>query len=460
MKPKLFSLLILVLSASFYSNSQSVYGFQFNFHNSNDSAAYHAFMMRNNDGSGLLRVRYQPTTSTDDVLIEMDTDEQYAIDISGLEDTTTLVIKGINPKFIMGESKSKYSPPTFIFKYNKANDFFEPSTVISSISGIQVPPTTSFSWQLVEGAALNKSFVSQFFSEDEDLYKNFFQPLTRGLSPLEKNMRLFLLIVADTLDETIGSACAKDIPRAIQLFKDLTDYLGIKFLPKTICGKQYSKANVQAAINALRPLANDIVVFYYTGHGFRLPENTRPYPNLKLKNFKTLRSNFRDSLSWIKQSRKDNIIYSLNIEDIFDQIRKKGARFNLVLSDCCNNDIFSTSAIGTKPGKTKGSGVEWNEDNIRTLFLNKNPMSILATAARSGQKSTCNLSFGGFFSYFFKQSMESFCSKLKTNPTWDLILQSTMIQTVNKASHTYCDKPYIPENICNQTPTYKIVFGR
>ena len=460
MRSKLFSIPFLVLLTSFYSHSQSVYGFQFNFHNSIDSVTYHAFMLRNNDGSGLIRVRYQPTSADDDILIEMDTDEEYAIKATGLEDTTTLLIKAINPRFLIGDSKIKYNLPTFIFKYNPSNDFFEPSDVVCSGCGINIPPTKSFSWQLIEGEALNKDFVSQFFSEDEDLYKKIFQPLTRGLSPLEKTISLRLLIVADTLDESIGSACAKDIPRAVQLFKDLTDYLGIKYFTKIVCGKEYSKANVQATINALRPSSNDIVVFYYTGHGFRLPENSRPYPNLKLKNFKTLRSSFRDSLSWIKQSRKDNIMYSLNIEDIFNQIRKKGARFNLVLSDCCNNDIFSISAIGTKPGKTKGSGVEWNEDNIRTLFLNKNPMSVLATAAQSGQKSTCNPTFGGFFSYFFKESLESYCSKLQTSPTWDLILQSTMIQTTNKADHTYCDKPYIPENICRQTPAYKIVFGK
>lgn len=459
MRLKLFSIFFLALFAGFHSNSQSVYSFQFNFHNPIDSITYHAFMLRNNDGSGLLRVRYHSLNSNDDILVQMNINEEYPPERSGLEDTNTLVITGINPEFLVGESPSNYSPPAFIFKYNAANDFFEPFSVTST-NRVQPGTAVTFSWQLIEGAALNKEFVSQFFSEDEDLYKSFFQPLTRGLSPLEKSISLRLLVVADTLDESIGSACAKDIVRAVQTFKDLADYLGIKYFTKIVCGKNYSKANVQSAITALKPSSNDIVVFYYTGHGFRLPENTRPYPNMKLKNFKTLRSNFRDSLSWIRQSRKDNITYSLNIEDIFNQIRKKGARFNLVLSDCCNNDIFSTNAIGTKPGKTKGSGVEWNEDNIRTLFLNKAPMSILATAAQSGQKSTCNPGFGGFFSYFFKQSMESFCSKLKTNPTWDLVLQSTMIQTTNKANHTYCDKPYIVENICRQTPTYKIVFGK
>ena len=463
MRPQVFPAFIVAFFICIASSSQSVYSFQFNFNTADNSITYHAFMLRNNDGSGLLRIRYQPIAGAEDILIEMDTDEEYARDRAGLEDTNTLAIKAINPRFIIGDNRSKYNLPVFIFKYNPASDFFDPSGVTNSETDINMPAVTSFSWQLMEGTGLNKSFVSQFFSPDEDFYTNLFKPVTKGLSPLEKNIQLHLLIVADTLDESIGSACAKDIVRAVETFKALTGYLGIKYFTKIICGKEYSKKNVLGAIDALKPGPNpnnNIVVFYYTGHGFRIPEKLRPFPNLKLKNFKTDIRNFRDSASWRKQSRLDNIIYTLNMEDVFTMIRKKGARFNLVMSYCCNNDIFGTNAKGAKPGKTKGSGVEWNEDNIRTLFLNKSPMSILATAAESGQKATSNDNFGGFFSYFFKQSMESYCSKLKTSPTWDLIFQDTRVQTTNKANHTYCDKPYIPANICQQTPSYRIIFGR
>jgi hypothetical protein len=455
-KSLLFFSLMLTICAVI--QGQSIYDFQYNLRDQNDPATYHTFMLRNIDGSGLVRIRYQNPTDGSDILIEADIDEQYPTYPSGMQDTSTLLIKTINPRFIVGDNKAKYTLPVFIFKYNPSNDFFEPSRVADAENNNN--SGNSFSWQLIEGTAMSREFISQYFSEDEDFYNNFFRPVTRGLSPLEKNIRLHLLVVADTLDETIGASCNKDMQRTVETFKTLTDYLGIKFLPTTICGKQYSKTNVQSAINALRPSPNDIVVFYYSGHGFRIPEKPREFPNLKLKNFKNLRQNFRDSTSWIKKDRQDNITYSMNMEDIFNMIRKKGARFNLVLSDCCDDDIFSVNATGTRPGKTKGSGVEWSEDNIRTLFLNKTPMSIIATSAKQGQRASSNNSFGGFFSYFFKMSMENYCSKLKISPTWDQILQDAATQTINKANHTYCEKPYIPANICHQEPVYKIVFGK
>jgi hypothetical protein len=443
-----------------HTSAQSVYQIDYNFHQPDDSITYHAFLVRFDDGTGLLRIRYLAPKTSDDVLIETDLEEDYKMDQSGMVDTNVLVLKSLNPRNIVGGDKSGLGSPVFVFRNNPALGYFEPAGVVRSSQDLTLSPTTTFAATLIERSALTKDVVLQFFAEDDDFFVNLFNNQTKGLSAAEKNTKLYLLIVADTLDKEIGSACAKDMKRAVETFSGLTNYLGIKLIPTTISGKQYSKQNVQASINALKPSSNDIVVFYYSGHGFRTPETPRRFPNLKLKNFPTLRENFPDSISWIKKSRQDNLTFSLNIEDIFNIIKKKGARFNLVISDCCNNDIFSVNATGTKPGKTKGSGIEWSEDNVRTLFLNKTPMSLLATAASSGQKATSNNDFGGFFSYFFKMSMENYSSKLRTSPTWDLVMQDAQKQTIFKARHTYCDKPYIPANICQQNPDYQIVFGR
>jgi hypothetical protein len=451
-----------VFLISFSACCQSIYHFQYNFHQSDDSINYHAFFVRYDDGSGLLRLRYTIPLSGEDLVTETDLEEGLVSDNNGVTDTSQVLFSSVNPRIIIGDSKIKPDLPVFLFKYNSASGFLEPSGVISSHEKEKrmMNAKTSFIGELIQNEGLSRNLVLQFFSEDEDFYVNLFNTKTRGLTSVEKNIRLYLLIAADTLDKEIGPSCSKDMKRTVETFTSLANFLGIKIFPKTISGKEYSKKNVQIAINNLKPSANDIVVFYYSGHGFRIPENSARFPNLKLKNFRNDRKNFRDSISWINKDRQDNITYSLNIEDIFNSIKAKKARFNLVLSDCCNNDIFSTNSTGSKPLKTKGSGVEWNEENIRTLFLNTTPMSILATAAQSGQKASSNNDFGGFFSYFFKTSMENYCSKLKNNVTWDLILQDTQKQTSFKARHTYCDKPYIPENICQQYPDYKIVFGK
>jgi hypothetical protein len=63
-------------------------------------------------------------------------------------------------------------------------------------------------------------------------------------------------------------------------------------------------------------------------------------------------------------------------------------------------------------------------------------MSILATAAKPGQKAAGKNDFGGFFSYYFKTTMETFASTLKNNVNWDQVFQEASKQTIFKANHT------------------------
>ena len=441
MKATYFLSCLLALGCFADTNAQSIYHFQYNFNQPANSIDYQCLLVRYDDGSGLLRVRYTSQTAQL-VLVEMDTEENQPIDpVSGQPDTSLLLLTAGKPRFIIGDNSTSFTPPCFLFAYNATTGFFDPAGVTVTASNIKMDKATSFVASLMEGPALSREFVSAFFSADEDFYTNLFRSPGRGLTPTEQNIKLYLLVAADTLDEAIGSSCAMDMKRVEETFNGIAGFLGIKCLTKTIAGASYSKQNVQAAISSLKPSRNDMVVFYYSGHGFR-KETTQRFPNIKLKTHHT--------------TREDVLNNSLNMEDIFAAIKKKNARFNLILSDCCNNDIETPNSTGTKPGKTKSSGIQWDPDNCRRLFLNPSPQSILATAADNGQRASSNNDFGGFFSYYFKTSLENYCSKLKTNVSWDLILQDAQTQTSYKAKHTYCDKPYIPANICNQYPYYII----
>ena len=68
-------------------------------------------------------------------------------------------------------------------------------------------------------------------------------------------------------------------------------------------------------------LQNDIVMFYYSGHGFRYPNDASDYPRM-----------------WLKTGSDENVeTNNLRIEeDVYDHIIKMGAGVNIVLSDCCN----------------------------------------------------------------------------------------------------------------------------
>jgi hypothetical protein len=441
--PLVLGLLLLSACSLF---SQSVYSVKYNFRTGGDSTTYYGFLLRFEDGSGLLRIRFVTAGSEEDQVMEMDLEEQAVLDKTGIPDAGRMQLQAVNPRVISGNGKLAFPVPIFTFTYQTATDYFEPSSVSYADKNAGIISGSEFTASLLDRSSISKPFVRQFFSDDDDFFIRLFTSSSRGLTLAEKKIQLHLIAVADTLDKNIGPACSKDLQRITETFRSISNFLGIQFNATTLWGSSFSKKNTENVISKLRPGSKDIVVFYYSGHGFRKEEEKQRFPFIKLKTFHT--------------SKKDVYANSLNIEkDIFDKIRRKPSRLNLVLSDCCNNDIITTNAVGTKPGKTKSSGIDWSEDNLRTLFLNDNPMSILAVSAQNGQRAASNNDFGSFFSYFFKLSIENHCSKLQRYATWDVVLQDAQKQTTFKARHTYCDKPFVPENICRQNPDYKIVFG-
>ncbi|HRH61005.1 MAG TPA: caspase family protein, partial [Chitinophagaceae bacterium] len=297
---------------------------------------------------------------------------------------------------------------------------------------------------LLDEKDLTAELIKKFFKPDEEIYQNYVTEETasvRPLTPQEKQTKLMLLVVANTEDEEIGATCVKDKDRMLKTFGDLAEFLQIQFVPKTIFGADYNKKNVDDAINALKPSPNDIVVFYYTGHGFGYIQNNNelfPYIALTAKSF------------------EDPVKNSLNMENVFERIKSKGARMNLVLSDCCNSDINGRNTIVGDFASTRPSQLPWDTANCRKLFL-ESKISILGTAAKKGEYSAGTGSLGGIFTYNFRTAMVTFLSKFNNyKPSWPQILKSAEMSTAEKADRTTCNNPNGTSDKCNQHPVFVI----
>src|SRR6266498_2132077 len=152
MPPKLILSFVLAFSITTTAHSQSLYHLQYNFHKQDDSIIYHAFLVRFDDGSGLLRVRYIMPETNQDILIETDLEEQSVPDKSGIPDTNILVLKATNPRFIVGDDKVKFIAPVFLFKNNPGTGYFDPAGVTSLERNTDISPNTFFTADLIEGA--------------------------------------------------------------------------------------------------------------------------------------------------------------------------------------------------------------------------------------------------------------------------------------------------------------------
>ncbi len=283
-------------------------------------------------------------------------------------------------------------------------------------------------------------FVSYFFSPADPFFQYLFSTDARGLSRVEKKTRFYLVAVANTLDDSIGSACQKDLQSVSQLFTQMTDQLGIKLYQKRISAADFGKKAVEDAIASwLQPAASDIVVFYYSGHGYRNGTDTSKYPRM------SMRINGHGDLD----------SNNLPVEDIYRRIVKKGARVNILLADCCNENIDATAGNGNLPLTTKGigpAGKRLNVRNCRKLFFPDHPQTVLSSAAEANQLAVSNPDKGGFFTYYLLEELTKSLYGHKGENHWLPILANAQKKITYWSQSALCGGER-----CQQRPEIKVV---
>ncbi len=226
------------------------------------------------------------------------------------------------------------------------------------------------------------------------------------------NVNLHLIVAANTKIFDIGTSCRVDQKRVESEFETICNELNIGFNKVVINEEQLQKVNIQQALNNLHPGKNDIVVFIYSGHGYRFSNEDSPYPRI------SLRYNTYQSV---------NTSTSFNLEEIYDQVVAKGARLNIVFGDCCNSNLGVTSRGGGSGILASRNQIQGKISRLKKLFIDTRG-NILAAAAQPNQTACGNARDGGYFLMSFFQSLNKETSYLSASekPSWDNILTNTM----------------------------------
>jgi hypothetical protein len=437
----LFAFVVLCSSLSF---AQTFY--EFHYHYKNDDGSddnYKALVLRNADGTGIIRVAYVDEETQKNHIVETAIREMYGDNPDGTVDSSTLILIGTDEIPITGDDG--FTADHFVFQLSGSGTF-EPSYVLNFPNDTSHFMGTFDNVRLLNEADLTEEFVLQFFLKEEAFYKDLFETETRSLSNQQKQTKLFLCLVANTNDKKIGKTCAVDMKNTLDTYKELAEFLEIQFVPQVIEGNAFSKVNVEKAINGMRPSPNDIVVFYYTGHGFSEQKDNYRFPYLDLRD---------------KTYQEYGGQYTMNMEAIYQKIKMKGARLNLVLSDCCNNDPSQSQNMTSEDPETRVSSIGWDKNKCIELFLNSKRMSVLATAAQKGELSAGNVSEGGFFTANFLQTLEKHIGKVRTTTeplpaSWNSILMMSTKETTNRAVRKWCRMPDDSVQKCTQHPVSKM----
>jgi hypothetical protein len=194
---------------------------------------------------------------------------------------------------------------------------------------------------------------------------------------------------------------------------------------------------VKTAIKNLRPGKDDIVVFFYSGHGFRWKGDAGyPFPQMGLY--------YGKPPSWDHMAA-----FSINLEDVYRDIRAKGARLNLVMSDCCNtvvnrrrSEIKDTLLPQFAPGY-----YDINKRTAMSLLL-QSRSSLLISAAEKGQAANCSNSYNGFFTTSIINAIRMGLKASGTAPRWPDIVRKAGVET-SELALKYSEQQNIIYRVCN-----------
>ncbi|MBK8495724.1 MAG: hypothetical protein IPL50_12425 [Chitinophagaceae bacterium] len=262
--------------------AQSFYEMSFYFKdidNPKNIIRYQAFFLLNDDGTGMMRIRYIDPKPENDWLLDCELTQGFAMDKKNQYDYSKMYYAGKNLIAIAGDVKGEDFPPIYFwFKYNGANDEYEPWAVMSKDEKEKwVEGVIEGRIRLLGDEDLTENLILTYFTKEEEIYKNLFATNIRALTPEEKKSKMYFLVVADTDDEQIGPDCLKDKEKQLAYFKKIADKLEIGFIPSELSGKELNRNKLLQRIDAINPTKNDIVIFHYSGHGYSKNDN-REFP--------------------------------------------------------------------------------------------------------------------------------------------------------------------------------------
>ena len=282
---------------------------------------------------------------------------------------------------------------------------------------------------------------------------NYYKKQILGTHHHQTQPRMFLIAVIDSEDSTIGERCKADLEGITDEFEYVAGVIDAEWIePKIIDGDKFGKAAVNDVIdNWLKnqqPGEDDIVIFYYSGHGFRYPADAGNYPRM-----------------WLKNAADQNVeTASLRIEeDVYDRIIKMGAGVNIVISDCCNSTVAGANTNFDNVTVTSHKREHTDEDkkdeanNGHKLFVPGQPLSILATAAGKGELAGGKPGEGGFFTTFFLDALDNCIDDNSLAPTWESIFKYADDNASYWARSAACpEAKHNEQGRCVQTAEIKI----
>jgi len=215
---------------------------------------------------------------------------------------------------------------------------------------------------------------------------------------------LHLITFIDTTDSAIGTV--EDLQNALQWADLLSASTGLTLRLQAYSGADVNVTKTRNVLNSLQVGSDDVIYFYYSGHGYN--PGDRKWPVLTYVN------------TWYGTD--------VSLDEVVETLIPKQPRLLVILADCCNSYPGGTSQSLRLPSTLSAT----QQANFRRLFCDFRG-SVLASGASPGQVSLGGAGEGSLFTNFFMYDAITLASSAG-DLTWAAVFAKTTADTQAEAA--------------------------
>lgn len=220
---------------------------------------------------------------------------------------------------------------------------------------------------------------------------------------------LHVVMAIDTNDFSIGTSVENDMYHYQEFVQKIADYTDMNVNEMIFSGDAFISDDVYNYVKDLKINPDDMVIFYYSGHGYRTEAKTTVWPVMHF-GFQQL---------------------GLDVQDVADLVVAKAPRMALIMSDTCNGvederfaPEWERNLMASRVSDAK------IREGYRQLFLGDD-LLIMTTSSEPGQYSWGPES-GGIYTSAFLKSM--YYEVKRKDPDWTRLLERAQ-KKVDKMEH-------------------------
>ena len=233
----------------------------------------------------------------------------------------------------------------------------------------------------------------------------------KGKDMKADNIKIHAIVFCNTDDPKIGEGCLSDQERFAEELAVIETAIGCEEDWQVFIGKECNKPNLERALSNLHCSPNDVVFFYYSGHGVHAEADP--------------------ANGWLPQMCLNYESYDQDkfvpITFVRDQLATKSARLSIIITDCRNNDSNWVSVKSILSEVKDAPNTSSLEARLKKLFY-ESQGTVIATSSKHGQPSYGSKE-GGCFSVAFWDEIYR-VEQGQGNADWKSVMEETRKRTL------------------------------